>query len=495
MIPQHTLGAVHPPSHILRLERSGRALVAAVSLMLSVSTALAQVDWRAAQSPVKDQGRRGTCAAFAICGLLETFPGIPTDLSEQLPYATWQLHRNEVENWIGEIGGEVQLASPARLGADHLLDVYTPLLTFLGTCPESFLPCDPDPRQVAAGVPADLKQFLERAEVTPKDLAALRDGYGKYGISPHATKVYTGDELRDPETFKRLLGAGSHAVAVSYLVHAPSWANVASVGMTGTVEGRRYIHPGMMARFRRDEGEWLPYEEMLRVCEGAEVDFAHELRVGFIETQPLGGQEEYVGHAVLLVGYDDRGFLAKNSWGTGWGESGYCWITFDYHRLHAIQALQIQQASIRAPNVDPFERTARIRDGKFRVKVQKLALGRRPRFVLSTWMDEPRDCDYRFVEYTAERRDRDDAPWELVFTRHVQEGSSQSRNGAPFYFGAGAAVAFDRPGQVRLSIRIGTEGLKGADGREQPMWHRRVVFEPYDPATLTSCRDLHPAAK
>lgn len=37
------------------------------------------------------------------------------------------------------------------------------------------------------------------------------------------------------------------------------------------------------------------------------------------------------GHAILLVGYDDtsQAFLAKNSWGTGWGMSGYFWIGYD----------------------------------------------------------------------------------------------------------------------------------------------------------------------
>jgi len=36
------------------------------------------------------------------------------------------------------------------------------------------------------------------------------------------------------------------------------------------------------------------------------------------------------GHAILLVGYDDPGqyFIAKNSWGTGWGDSGYFKIAY-----------------------------------------------------------------------------------------------------------------------------------------------------------------------
>jgi hypothetical protein len=39
----------------------------------------------------------------------------------------------------------------------------------------------------------------------------------------------------------------------------------------------------------------------------------------------------YAGaHAVLIVGYDDtqQAFIVKNSWGTGWGESGYFLIAY-----------------------------------------------------------------------------------------------------------------------------------------------------------------------
>ena len=38
------------------------------------------------------------------------------------------------------------------------------------------------------------------------------------------------------------------------------------------------------------------------------------------------------GHAMCMVGYDldRRLFLAKNSFGTAWGDQGYCWIPFDY---------------------------------------------------------------------------------------------------------------------------------------------------------------------
>ena len=40
------------------------------------------------------------------------------------------------------------------------------------------------------------------------------------------------------------------------------------------------------------------------------------------------------GHAMCMVGYDleKRLFLAKNSFGSNWGDNGYCWIPFDYIR-------------------------------------------------------------------------------------------------------------------------------------------------------------------
>jgi hypothetical protein len=35
------------------------------------------------------------------------------------------------------------------------------------------------------------------------------------------------------------------------------------------------------------------------------------------------------GHAIALVGYDERGFLVQNSWGTDWGSYGFGLLTYD----------------------------------------------------------------------------------------------------------------------------------------------------------------------
>ena len=43
-------------------------------------------------------------------------------------------------------------------------------------------------------------------------------------------------------------------------------------------------------------------------------------------------REDHGGHAMLCVGYSDpdRLFIVRNSWGSDWGDEGYCYIPYDY---------------------------------------------------------------------------------------------------------------------------------------------------------------------
>jgi C1A family cysteine protease len=47
---------------------------------------------------------------------------------------------------------------------------------------------------------------------------------------------------------------------------------------------------------------------------------------------PKRGEKLLGGHAVLAVGYDDadQTFWVRNSWGTGWGQKGYCKMPYSY---------------------------------------------------------------------------------------------------------------------------------------------------------------------
>ncbi len=49
-------------------------------------------------------------------------------------------------------------------------------------------------------------------------------------------------------------------------------------------------------------------------------------------SMPKAGRSVVGGHAMLIVGYKDSGrtLIVRNSWGTGWGDNGYCYIPDTY---------------------------------------------------------------------------------------------------------------------------------------------------------------------
>lgn len=67
---------------------------------------------------------------------------------------------------------------------------------------------------------------------------------------------------------------------------------------------------------------------------GVKVDNAfsnrHNINYEFIY-EGLANPSTFSNHAMLVVGYDDgrNAFKVINSWGTNWGNNGYCWINYD----------------------------------------------------------------------------------------------------------------------------------------------------------------------
>jgi len=54
-------------------------------------------------------------------------------------------------------------------------------------------------------------------------------------------------------------------------------------------------------------------------------------QTGMVEL-PTAGERLIGGHAVMAVGYDDarKVLIARNSWGTAWGDQGYFYLPYDY---------------------------------------------------------------------------------------------------------------------------------------------------------------------
>ena len=47
---------------------------------------------------------------------------------------------------------------------------------------------------------------------------------------------------------------------------------------------------------------------------------------------PASNDEIIGGHCMVIIGFDDENnwFIVRNSWGTGWGKGGYCFIPYAY---------------------------------------------------------------------------------------------------------------------------------------------------------------------
>ncbi|MBI5851258.1 MAG: C1 family peptidase [Planctomycetes bacterium] len=442
------------------------------------------IDWRDAQSPVKNQGHRGTCAAFAICGALETFPGIPGDLSEQLLYATVKLHQKEVVQWSRTLGVE------AKIGEGDLFDVYAPLFELIGTCCESFLPYDPDPKRAGDSVPDELKRYLELAHVAPADLETLRDGFGKYGFAASDCTVLDAATVRDAEHLKALLAAGNVAIPVGYAVYGPTWSKIGEHGNHAGDGKRVIVHPGMMFRFARAGEEAKSYADALVDCAQRGESFVDAVRSGELVTSKLGADDEYGGHAVILCGYDERGFLAKNSWGAEWGDRGYFVVGWDYHALYAAQGLVIAGARIRNPALSPFETRSRIEQGRFRTKLRPRGAGDGAQWQLSVWMEEPRDANWEMAEYRVDVRG-ESGDWREVARAIVHGGAVDARTGAPWTIDGDAFAAIRASESVRVTVRIGDLPLGDLSKPDETRWLRTLEFEPFAPA-LDGAIDLVP---
>lgn len=51
-----------------------------------------------------------------------------------------------------------------------------------------------------------------------------------------------------------------------------------------------------------------------------------------IVSMPADSEQQVGGHCMVIIGYDDtkQWWIVRNSWGTGWGDKGYCYIPYAY---------------------------------------------------------------------------------------------------------------------------------------------------------------------
>ncbi len=74
-------------------------------------------------------------------------------------------------------------------------------------------------------------------------------------------------------------------------------------------------------------------------------------------------------HAMAIVGYDDKkgAFLLMNSWGTDWGQKGYCWVAYEvFKKFNYIEKIESELINFAVVLLDRKEKVELNPDGSYR---------------------------------------------------------------------------------------------------------------------------------
>jgi hypothetical protein len=292
-----------------------KRLTAAFFTLLCIhSSAQFAIDYRYLQSRVKDQSARGTCTAFAICAALEVQPGLPSDLSEQYLYSKAKFGHLLAKDGLEAI-------------EDEMLEYYVDILQTNGVVSENKMPYD----TAAVRYTSDKDMLLRFNDVTKGTSLydMLKFDNVTYKLDRDAYEMYFGEEAQNIETIKSWLRKGIGAIPVSYHINTVAWGSVQAPKFIITPDSVAIVELSGNNYFFKDAKKISP--DIVSGIKDSTVKIFPVYQFGFFDG----------GHAVTIVGYNQDGFIIKNSWGTGWGDKGYAVISYDYHALWCKKAMII----------------------------------------------------------------------------------------------------------------------------------------------------------
>ncbi len=297
-----------------------------IALVLLFSSKLtAQVNYINYQSPVKSQHNRGTCSAFSLLSAMEVLPGFPTDLSEQHAYALaksmmfLQDSTSSIEEGATFADYLDILDRKGIVREDQM--PYNPYLGFWSSVNSNF-----------AAYNADI------SGTTVEDV--VEENAFSYTLSKQYCTYKTFSAARDIAYIKSQLDSGVKNIPVGYFIEPTYWQQHRGSSLNKMVPDDiiRFIiggkRMGYTAAKQIDpylEDNWQRGKVKYEVQKGYDTVFKY-------------------GHAVSIIGYDNNGFIIKNSWGKDWADNGYGWISFDYHKLFAKRILILKDGRIRISN-------------------------------------------------------------------------------------------------------------------------------------------------
>jgi hypothetical protein len=253
----------------------------------------ASVSLRQYQTPVKDQNPRGTCFAFASVAALEAAYkrsyGVTLDLSEE--------YTNLVSKMMG---------------------------LYLDRAPSQW----ENPSGVLSGGSAQLvlRTFASGKLGIPAEARLLYINDGDWG-----NPAQQGDMpfLDDNASQRTMDDFNLNADNVVYKIPASFGRTVFPQAAQDSARYRP-TQLGFASEGDLQSVDWFK----------GQLAAGHEIAFGFRETKNskttngvwMPGDTVFDGHVMLMVGYADslRAFRVKNSWGTGSGDSGYVWFSYDW---------------------------------------------------------------------------------------------------------------------------------------------------------------------
>lgn len=302
-----------------------KGLLPGLLLTISASIVLAQpavLDYRSCQSPVKNQKDRGTCTAFSVAACLETFPGLPADISEQYLYGALKTLDYDSALSVVERGG--------------LLHYYKESLRKFGAFHESLMPYNPAQLDYEYTDP-NLVQVIRESQTGPVSMLLKRSS-AKAGITSEADVVWADDPGgQDVNLIKKLLQQGVKAVAISYRINVSEFSGLTKKNLHTIVPDSSF----MVKDMKKDTSYYF-WDARVKYGSGL-VDKVKAGDLGIWTPFTLGG------HAMTIVGYNTEGFIVKNSWGKNFGDNGYVVISYDYHRLLARRLFAIKKIQYLKP--------------------------------------------------------------------------------------------------------------------------------------------------
>ncbi|MGJ8744601.1 C1 family peptidase [Polaribacter sp.] len=287
----------------------------------SVENSTKRIDYRQFQTSVKNQGYRGTCTAFSVASILEILPGVPADISEQYIY------------------GALKHSQPDKTFSEgDFLKNYIPSLNQYGFMHEKQLPYNPNKNKWNDD-DTEFTKVIRGAHLGKVSLYLLKY-YAKYSLTNTSQFRYFGyNQASNPETIKSLLDSGVKSVAVVYSnIHVPTWVK-------GACNTNSPISLNSVINVIID-GKELSYNDAKVIYKG---DIINAIKTQKVPNKFKDVKTNYGGHAVNIVGYNDKGFIFKNSWGEEWADKGYGYISYDLHRLTCHEALTISNVTFIKP--------------------------------------------------------------------------------------------------------------------------------------------------